>query len=359
MGRTDLKKTKGISIRVIHAAMIASLVVTAALLIFSIRQNSEVFSALNTETGNYVVRQNAAHELMEASDYLTEMAQRFTQDGDVTFMNNYFEEANSSRRREKAITAMSENDADPALMEQLQEAMEESQALMFREYYAMRLVAEARGMTDIPENLRAIELTKEDSFMLPEDKMDRAREMVMGSEYYQSKEIIRTRLKTNLEMLNQQMNATRQKTSDRMMRDLGIVRILIIIMTVLLAAMILLTARVGTLPLIEAVRAAREGKPVPVVGSKEFRYMAESYNEMHREREAARAAADDPGEEAAEKAGAGAEDAAEEGKASGAAGTGEEKKASGAEGGAEGKQASGAEGAEDGKNGNGTAHTEG
>ena len=346
MGRTDLKKTKGISIRVIHAAMIASLVVTAALLILSIRQNSEVFSALNTETGNYVVRQNAAHELMEASDYLTEMAQRFTQDGDVTFMNNYFEEANSSRRREKAITAMSENDADPVLIEQLQEAMEESQALMFREYYAMRLVAEAQGMTDIPENLRAIELTKEDSFMLPEDKMDRAREMVMGSEYYQSKEIIRTRLKTDLEMLNQQMNATRQKTSDRMMRDLGIVRILIIIMIVLLAAMILLTARVGTLPLIEAVRAAREGKPVPVVGSKEFRYMAESYNEMHREREAARAAADDPGEADAEKA-------------SGAAGTGEEKKASGAEGGAEGKQASGTEGAGDGKNGNGTAHTEG
>ena len=155
----------------------------------------------------------------------------------------------------------------------------------------------------------------------------------MGSEYYQSKEIIRTRLKTNLEMLNQQMNAIRQKTSDRMMRDLGIVRILIIIMIVLLAAMILLTARVGTLPLIEAVRAAREGKPVPVVGSKEFRYMAESYNEMHREREAARAAADDPGEEDAEKAGA--EDAA-----AGTAGAG-------------------AEGAGDGKNGNGTAHTEG
>ena len=117
------------------------------------------------------------------------------------------------------------------------------------------------------------------------------------------------------------------------MRDLGIVRILIIIMIVLLAAMILLTARVGTLPLIEAVRAAREGKPVPVVGSKEFRYMAESYNEMHREREAARAAADDPGEEDAEKAGA--EDAA-----AGTAGAG-------------------AEGAGDGKNGNGTAHTEG
>ena len=148
------------------------------------------------------------------------------------------------------------------------------------------------------------------------------------------------------------MNATRQKTSDRMMRDLGIVRILIIIMIVLLAAMILLTARVGTLPLIEAVRAAREGKPVPVVGSKEFRYMAESYNEMHREREAARAAADASGAEDAEgtaagTAGAGAEGAAEEKKASGAAGTGEEKKASGAEG------------AGDGKNGNGTAHTEG
>ena len=221
---------------------------------------------------------------MEASDYLTEMVQRFALDGNPVYMNNYFEEAYVSQRREAAISAMSENNADPALVQQLQEAMTESQSLMFREYYAMKLVTEAKEMTDIPETLRAIELKTEDSFLLPEEKMELAQKMVMGSEYYDSKEIIRTRLKTNLNMLDDQMNATRQETSARAMRELSAGRILVIAVVVVLFALILITVRMSTLPLIRAERAARKGKKVPVIGAKEFRYLAESYNAM-KERE--------------------------------------------------------------------------
>ena len=165
---------RGISIRLVHAAMFLCAIAAAVLLIVSMQQSSSVFSKLSAETGNYIVRQSAAHGLMEASDYLTEMVQRFTLDGDRTFMDSYFDEAYVSKRREQAITAMSENDADPRLVQQLQEAMEESQTLMFREYYAMKLVTEAKEMTEIPETLRAIELKTEDSFLLPDEKMELA-----------------------------------------------------------------------------------------------------------------------------------------------------------------------------------------
>lgn len=148
----------------------------------------------------------------------------------------------------------------------------------------MKLVTEAKEMTDIPETLRAIELKTEDSFLLPEEKMELAQKMVMGSEYYDSKEIIRTRLKTNLNMLDDQMNATRQETSARAMRELSAGRILVIAVVVVLFALILITVRMSTLPLIRAERAARKGKKIPVIGAKEFRYLAESYNAM-KERE--------------------------------------------------------------------------
>ena len=269
---------RGISIRLVHAAMFLCAIAAAVLLIVSMQQSSSVFSKLSAETGNYIVRQSAAHGLMEASDYLTEMVQRFTLDGDRTFMDSYFDEAYVSKRREQAITAMSENDADPRLVQQLQEAMEESQTLMFREYYAMKLVTEAKEMTEIPETLRAIELKTEDSFLLPDEKMELAQEMVMGSEYYASKERIRTKLKTNLDMLDEQMNATRQETSARMMQDLNRNRIITIAVIVLLFALLWMTAHMSTIPLIRAERAAREKKPVPVIGAKEFRYMAEHYN---------------------------------------------------------------------------------
>ena len=44
--------------------------------------------------------QKAAHELMNASDYLTEQVQRFTINGDLRFLEQYFTEAFESKRRE-------------------------------------------------------------------------------------------------------------------------------------------------------------------------------------------------------------------------------------------------------------------
>ena len=65
----------GISIKVVHAMMLVLGLLLILLLIFSSYKNSTVFTRLNKETGNYIVRQKAAHDLMEASDYLTEMTQ--------------------------------------------------------------------------------------------------------------------------------------------------------------------------------------------------------------------------------------------------------------------------------------------
>ena len=274
------KKNSGISIHVIHLAMIACAVIIAVLLVLSTYQASSVFSAMSRETGNYIVRQKAAHDLMEASDYLTENVQRFTLDGDTAYLNNYFEEAFNSRRREAAIVSMSEGGADQMLVQQLQEAMAESQTLMYREYYAMKLVIEALEIQDYPDTLRTVELTESDAFMEAEEKMDLARDMVMGAEYYASKEKIRSRLKYDLETLDQQMNQTRRDTSARMMRELTQLRIVTIVMTVILIALIVLTAWLSTLPLIGAAGSIRERKKIVPTGSREFRKLAESYNEM-------------------------------------------------------------------------------
>ena len=37
----------------------------------------------------------------------------------------------------------------------------------------------------------------------------------------------------------------------------------------------------GTVPMMKAQKCAEAGEPIPVIGSKEFRYMAKSYNKMH------------------------------------------------------------------------------
>ena len=53
----------------------------------------------------------------------------------------------------------------------LQDAMTASVSLMNREYYAMRLVIEAKGYGEYPKVLRSVELSEEDRALSAEDKM--------------------------------------------------------------------------------------------------------------------------------------------------------------------------------------------
>ena len=280
MTATKKKETGGISIRLIHGAMILCAVIIAVLLIVSTYQSSSVFSILSKETDNYITRQKAAHDLMEASDYLTEMVQRFTLDGNTEFLDNYFEEAFVSKRREASIMTMSENGTDQIHLTQLQEAMDESLSLMYREYYAMKLVIDAREIRDYPETLLAIELKEEDSFLPAEEKMEKSQKMVMDNEYYTSKEEIRTKLKTELNMLDETMARTRQETSAKLMRNLAVQRTVIIILVAVLLVLIWLTAKMSSLPLIGASASIRKKEKIDVTGAREFRELAESYNEM-------------------------------------------------------------------------------
>ena len=277
-GKTN--ESSGVSIKVVHAAMLVLGVLLILLLVFSSIKSSTVFTRLNKETGNYIVRQKAAHDLMEASDYLTEMVQRFTLEGDTQYLDNYFEEAFGNKRREASITTMAENDAEQTLVDQIQAALNESNSLMFREYYAMKLVIDAKEIRNYPDTLRGVELKEEDSYKSPEEKMNLDQEMVMGTEYYARKAVIRNDLKAGLNTLDKMMAETRSETTAQLNSELATIRIFIIIVGVLLLIIIGLSACLGTIPLIRAAKCAQNGEAVPVVGAKEFRYLASSYNKL-------------------------------------------------------------------------------
>ena len=278
--KTGTKKAGGISIHVTHIAMVVLAVVMIALLIFSAYKTSSVFDTLNKATGNYIARQDAAHDVMEASDYLTEMVQRFTLDGDPQYMNNYFEEAFTSRRRENAVVSMAENDAEQGLIEQVQNALNESNNLMYTEYYAMRLVVDAQGIRDFPDTLKGVELKPADEELDPEGKMDLARSLVMGPEYYSHKAVIRNNLNASLSTLDKLMANTRKETTGQLNKELSVIRTLTMVVAVLLLIMLALTTWLGTVPLAKAEKSLRAGKYVPVTGAKEFRHLAGAYNAL-------------------------------------------------------------------------------
>ena len=111
---------------------------------------------------------NAVHDLMDASDYLTEMVQRFAITGDPRFMQQYYFEAFASKRREQALAELQKDQNATEVLVHLREAMRHSVKLMDREYYAMRLVIEAKGIKEYPDMLKGVALHSEDTALSPE-----------------------------------------------------------------------------------------------------------------------------------------------------------------------------------------------
>ena len=272
---------KGISLRVIHICLIAIAVVMSAVMLYSTVRLSSNFRHVIDATEEHIALERSALELMDASDYLTECVQRFTINGDRQFMGLYFTEAFDSQHREEAVRRMQvEADATTAL-EMLQSAMNGSVRLMEDEYYAMRLVIEAKRYTDYPGVLKEVELSSSDVGLPPSVKMRRATEIVLGDRYYTQKDQIRTDVHACLEEIEKLTSSVDNAELDMLHRELGFVRIIIVLLILTILFMVWLTAYLGIDPVLRAVDRIKADSPIPEVGANEFRYLAQAYNKMY------------------------------------------------------------------------------
>jgi hypothetical protein len=274
-------KNEGISLRTVYIWIVVITMIITCFMIYSTFKLASTFSDMSEATNDYISLDKASYELMDASDYLTENAQRFTLDGDMDYLNNYFTEAFESQRREKAIALMSENPASETALAHLKEAMDASSSLMEREYYAMKLVIEAKGYTDYPEILQGIELSAGDRALGPEEKMKLASEMVLGIGYYRQKDVIRTNMKESLRELETLTRSEERKSVSNMSSEIRLGRIIILLQGLSILFMVWLTTRLGISPILRAVDKIKEDGPLTEMGAKEFRYLARTYNKMY------------------------------------------------------------------------------
>lgn len=268
----------GISLRKVHGWLIIIAILVSAVLIYATFHTFSSFMRLSDATDEYIELQKATYEMMEASDYLTEMSQRFSVSGDMDYVDNYFKEIYEDLRREKALSTMK---ANPAALKELQLAMQASEKLMERETYSMKLVIEARELKYYPEVLDTIELKSADRQLRPGEKMKLASTMVLGKEYYNYKEKIRSHLKSTLAELEENTHGKQTQYSTGLLKEFNAVRITIILQTIGIMFMIWLTSHLGINPVLKAVDKIKEDSPLPVIGANEFRYLASTYNKMY------------------------------------------------------------------------------
>jgi CHASE3 domain sensor protein len=164
-------KRDGVSLRTIHFWLIVGSVMLCGLMFYSTFHLSSSFKHLTETNEQQIELTNAAQELMDASDFLTERVQRFTVKGDRRFLDEYFNEALTAHHREEAIERMGKGQGTNTAYQKLEAAMDMSVKLMDTEYYAMRLVIAAKGITDYPDVLQDVTLTAEDAALDSKQKM--------------------------------------------------------------------------------------------------------------------------------------------------------------------------------------------
>ena len=271
----------GLSLRRIHIWLIVIMgILSGAILLASFRLTN-TYLRLAHAAEEHADLEKAAHELMDASDYLTERVQRFTINGDMRFLEQYFTEAFESNRREEALARMDVDEKTGAALAQLREAMDHSVNLMNQEYYAMRLVIEAKGYTDYPEILDTVVLSEEDMALSPDEKIRRATELVLNDDYYDQKDNIRRDMQESLEEVDRLMNTVKQEELAVLNRELTFTRIVVIVQMLFVIFMMRLTSILGINPIVRAVDRIREDSPIPEAGANEFRYLAQAYNKMY------------------------------------------------------------------------------
>ena len=270
MNTDNASKIKGISLRRLHGWMIVLAVVLALLMTMSTVRLSTSFHNLLDATEEYIGLEKAAYRLMDASDLLTEKAQRFAATGDMAFLADYFEEALEVRSREEAVDKMKEDPKAAAALSRLSRALEVSNDLMLTEYYSMNLVIAARGYTeaDFPEKLREQirrELSREEALLsaddaaqLPDEQMRRAAVRVTDENYFSQKDEIRDNMNGSLAELEKLTRSAQDKAGQNLRADLWIFRSIILLEVVGIVAVIWLTSRLGIAPVLKAVEKIRD-----------------------------------------------------------------------------------------------------
>ena len=251
--------------------------------VHSIRQ----FKILHEATEQYILCEQEAKNLQDASDYLTEQVRLYAMTGRKTYLDLYFEEANNTKRRENAVENLRPYFEGTEAFEALTQALNDSCNLMQLEYYSMRLEAEGNGedLSQFPEEIQNIRLPDTDMHLSSKGKRERAIEAVSGQEYQEQKQKINNAVSACMEKMLDQTRA-KQNHANRIFSDLywkqeaGL-----LFLAFLMLALCLIMRHFVVRPLDHFGQSIEKRELFPLMGALELQQLADTYNRIFQENE--------------------------------------------------------------------------
>lgn len=234
------------------------------------------------------------NRMMETgSDSLTKSVSSFVVTHDLTYLRSYWNEVEISRSRDKVIEELSQLnlDIDEELV-YLRKAKAESDKLILTETRAMKLVSEAVGYKDwmVPLKVAEYELSAADKALANEKKLALALELVFGSEYQWSKDIIMSNSREFVNRVNQRYTDAIEDAGAFTLKAYSITTVAFVLLIAGFFLFLLLNYFKLTRPILrftqmlENEEAVDQNEPLPLVGVRELQQLAWAYNHVSLER---------------------------------------------------------------------------
>jgi diguanylate cyclase (GGDEF)-like protein len=279
--RSSTKRTA--SIQTIHALALVTAVVLAIVATITL---ARLFNERNTMEESHVRYEQcseAAQDLMTASDFLTTQVRLYVLTGDEAYLNGYLNEVLHDKNRDFAVETIHAHLKNDDARDRLDTAFGESSNLSKEEMYAMKLVALATGLQQMPQGLSDVAISEQDAALDPDQMRERARVMVLGEEYQANK----SRIVQNVDECTTDLIASLQDEEEQSGKRFDSLLVVLRVIVILLAAIVALTFLANYLLMIKPIRmheqAVRGNNPLPPEGSKELRSFVDSYNQMYEE----------------------------------------------------------------------------
>lgn len=276
---------KKIRIRRVSAWAIGIAIFLAILFTFVCVKGAQEFRELREATDQYIVCEQAAKQLQDGSDYLTEQVRLYAMTGDTQYREAYFQEADGNRRRETALKELRQYFDGTETFQELQTAQNYSRELMEREYYSMKLIALANGEeeTQLEEELQETTISDEDLALSAQEQTKTAQNLVCDTEYQKMRTEIQNHVSGCMESLttktkNRQGRATTIFSDMYLKLEIGIV---VVIVLLLLESFIMRWLVVK--PLIRYNESILQDDIFPVIGAEELQNLAITYNQVYEE----------------------------------------------------------------------------
>lgn len=264
------------------AIVLAAILSLMALVTFEHILEAEAASERHNEA--YRNCSSAARDLQEASDFLTSEVRVYVVTANREYLDAYLNELQVVDRRGRAVeTLRSYLGNDEQAVSDLQSALSYSNALAERELYAMKLVATAAQMEDVPDLVSSVTLSEADAALSAEQQYQLAEQMVLGDEYQTTKEQIRNSVSECYNGLLVRLNEDIEASNTLMRARLGRMQTVIFLLLAIVVFVIFAVIFLILWPLAVYTRQIKRDEELVVTGASELRYLAEAYNHIYQE----------------------------------------------------------------------------